>query len=456
MRRWPQWRLDDGTTAMFQAQGGLADPFKGNAAHLRLATERGATLQDRTPVTAIRQVGGEVEVDAGGTTHRAAHVVVAADAWTNELLAPFGRRLPLTITKEQVTYLAAPDPAAFAPDRFPVWIWMDDPSFYGFPTYGEAGPKAAQDCGGQPTTPETRTFERDEAAHARVGDFLAAHLPGAVGPDIYTKTCLYTLTPDRDFVVDRLPEAPGVTVLLGAAHGFKFASVLGRVAAELAFDGETPSAPDLERFRIDRPILLEAPRRRPGWSRCAWCVPVACTCPAACATVPPLEAVTASAVRGGYGPRWRRFECEFPCARGWHESSAPGPSTAALLLPARHRPRPHPSRAPGRHDPGPRLAQPVSPRSWSSATRPSGSTTTTGRRSVRTSSRSPGFADTWERAADGHSWTFHIRDGMKWSDGEPATVGGRLLHVAARRRRHQGARSPSAPATSSRRCRTPG
>jgi monomeric sarcosine oxidase len=258
MRRWPQWRLDEGTTAMFQARGGLADPFRGNAAHMRLATQRGATLQDRSPVTAIRQIGGEVEVDAGGTTHRAGHVVVAADAWTNELLEPLGRRLPLTVTKEQVTYLRAADPAAFAPDRFPVWIWMDDPSFYGFPTYGEAGPKAAQDCGGQPTTPDSRTFERDEAAHRRVGDFLAAHLPGAVGPDIYTKTCLYTLTPDRDFVVDCVPEAPGVTVLLGAAHGFKFASVLGRVAAELAIDGATPSAPDLERFRIDRPILLEA------------------------------------------------------------------------------------------------------------------------------------------------------------------------------------------------------
>jgi sarcosine oxidase len=258
MRRWPQWRLDDGTTAMFQAQGGLADPFKGNAAHLRLAARRGATLLDRSRVTAIRQGGGEVEVDVDGGTHRAAHVVVAADAWTNELLELLGRRLPLTITKEQVTYIAAADPAAFGPDRFPVWIWMDDPSFYGFPTYGEAGPKAAQDCGGRPTTPDERTFERDEVAYQNVREFLARHLPGAVGPDITTKTCLYTLTPDRDFVVDRVPEAPGVTVLLGAAHGFKFASVLGRVAVELAFDGSTPSAPGLERFRIDRPILLEA------------------------------------------------------------------------------------------------------------------------------------------------------------------------------------------------------
>jgi len=92
----------------------------------------------------------------------------------------------------------------------------------------------------------------------RVETFLARHLPGAVGPPIYTKTCLYTLTPDRDLVVDRLPGEPGVVVALGAAHGFKFASVLGRVLAELSVDGSTPSAVDLERFRIDRPILLEA------------------------------------------------------------------------------------------------------------------------------------------------------------------------------------------------------
>jgi sarcosine oxidase len=212
-RRWPQWSVPDDLRAMWQPAGGLAD--------------------------------------------RTGRVVIAADAWTNELLAPFERRLPLTITKEQVTYYACPDPAAFAPDRFPVWIWMDDPCFYGFPTYGEAGPKAAQDCGGETVEPDTRSFGRDEAAFARLHAFLETHLPGAVGPPILTRTCLYTLTPDRDFVVDRLPEAPGVQVALGAAHGFKFASVLGRILAEIAIDGGTPSAPELERFRIDRPILLE-------------------------------------------------------------------------------------------------------------------------------------------------------------------------------------------------------
>jgi sarcosine oxidase len=209
-------------------------------------------------VTRLRDVGGEVEVTtADGATQRAARVVIAADAWTNELLRHYDRRLPLTITKEQVTYFASPDPAAFAPDRFPIWIWMDEPCYYGFPTYGEAGPKAAQDVGGEATTPGERTFDRDEAAYRRLTAFLDEHLPGMLGPPIYTKTCLYTLTPDRDFVVDRLPDAPNVLVALGAAHGFKYASVLGRILAELVVDGATPSASDIQRFGIDRPILLE-------------------------------------------------------------------------------------------------------------------------------------------------------------------------------------------------------
>ena len=258
MRRWPQWHLPDDTSVLFQAESGIADPMRGNPAHRALASANGATLLERTPVTAIRAAGGEYEVStADGSVHRAGHVVVAADAWTNTVLASLGRRLPLTVTREQVTYFACPDPAAFAPDRFPIWIWMDEPAFYGFPTYGEAGPKAAQDVGGKVIRIEDRTFDVDVEAHARVVRFLERHLPGAVGPDIVTKTCIYTLTPDRDFIVDRLPDHPGVSLAIGAGHGFKFASVIGRVLVELALDGETPSAAEIEAFRADRPILLD-------------------------------------------------------------------------------------------------------------------------------------------------------------------------------------------------------
>ena len=259
MARWPQWRLGDEHHGLYQADAGIADPNRANAAHQRLARAHGATLLEYSPVTRLRDAGGEVEVHlADGTVHRAGHVVLAADAWTNELLASFDRHLALTIIQAQVTYFAPPDPAAFAPDRFPIWIWMDDPSFYGFPTYGEAGPKAAEDVGGDEVTPATRTFERNDVGFARLTEFLSRHLPGHLGPEILTKTCLYTLTPDRDFVLDRIPDQPNVLVALGAAHAFKFASVLGRILSELVVDGTTPSAGEISRFRIDRPILLEA------------------------------------------------------------------------------------------------------------------------------------------------------------------------------------------------------
>jgi sarcosine oxidase len=210
-------------------------------------------------VVALRPLAdGSTEVElADGSRHRAPRVILSTDAWTNDLLMSFDRRLPLTIIEAQVTYFASPDPALFAPDRFPIWIWMDDPSFYGFPTYGEPGPKSAEDVGGEEVMPATRTFQRNEIGFARLTDFLARYLPDQLGPEIVTKTCLYTLTPDRDFVIDRLPDQPGVLVALGAAHAYKFASVIGRILAELAVDGATPSAGEIERFRIDRPILLE-------------------------------------------------------------------------------------------------------------------------------------------------------------------------------------------------------
>jgi sarcosine oxidase len=260
MRRWPAWRLDDEHVGLFQPDAGLADPSRGNAAHRRLAVEHGAELRGRAPVARLEPGDGEVTVVLeDGERLRAGRVVVAADAWTGTLLEPLGVRLPLTVTQEQVSWFAPrADPGLFSPERFPVWIWMHEPSFYGFPAHGHPGPKVGQDVGGREVTPATRTFERDEDAHARVMAFLEARLPGMTGDPFLTKTCLYTMTPDRDFVVDALPDHPEILVLLGSAHAFKFASVLGRIAAELAVDGSTPSEGELQGFRIDRPILREA------------------------------------------------------------------------------------------------------------------------------------------------------------------------------------------------------
>jgi len=94
---------------------------------------------------------------------------------------------------------------------------------------------------------------------ARLDAFRDRHLPG-LGGRVRAKTCLYSLTPDRDFVLDLVPDHPGVVVVLGAAHAYKYASVMGRIAVELALDGATGSAEDIEAFTIERTALRDRNR----------------------------------------------------------------------------------------------------------------------------------------------------------------------------------------------------
>jgi sarcosine oxidase len=253
--RWPQWHLTKDIHGVYQNQSGIAPAAKCNAAHIQMARKHGAVLVDKTPVTSVLPNRAGIEVVTNGATYLCRKLVVAAGPWSNSVLAHFGVALPLTVTQEQVTYFAPSDPRAYQPARFPVWIWMDEPCFYGFPIYGEKGVKVGQDVGGKEVTAETRTFKTDIAALRRVKTFLKRYLPSALGPRIYTKSCLYTLTPDRDFVIDTMPEHPNISIAIGAGHGFKFASLIGRILSELAIQGRTDY--DIRPFRIDRPILKE-------------------------------------------------------------------------------------------------------------------------------------------------------------------------------------------------------
>lgn len=260
--RWPAMRVPDGTVGLWQEDTSVVPAGRTTRVLQRLAAGAGAELRDRAPVVALEaHDDGTVGVRTGGAVpaaYRARHVVLAADAWTGELLAHLGTTLPLTVTREQVTYFRPGDPGPLTPPALPVWIWMDDPSYYGFPVYDEPGSaglvKAGQDVGGRLTTADGRSFEPDAEGVARLSAFVAGLLPDA-GRAERTVTCLYTLTPDRDFVLDRLPKHPAVVVGLGAGHGFKFVPTFGRVLADLVTDGGTTS--DLSAFAADRPAMVE-------------------------------------------------------------------------------------------------------------------------------------------------------------------------------------------------------
>lgn len=249
-QRFPQFRVPEGTTGLYQPRSAIVPAARGTATMQRLALAHGARLRERCAVTAVCDRGDAgIDVETDGPTYRCRRLVVCADAWTNRVLAGLETQLPLTVTQEQFSYFAPDDPAAFAPGRMPLWIWQGDPCFYGFPTYGEPCVKAAQDCGGPEVTGDSRSFDPDPGRAALLADFMARTLPG-VGSPVRSKTCLYTLTPERDFALGLVPGHPAAAVAIGAGHGFKFAPLVGRLLAELVTTGDCSA--DIGPFRLDR------------------------------------------------------------------------------------------------------------------------------------------------------------------------------------------------------------
>lgn len=249
-QRWPQFRVPEGVETVYTADTGIAHAARTVATLQMRARVHGADIRDRTAVHALVPDGDGVIVRTSNGDVRANKVIVAADAWTNELLEPLGAAIPLDIMQEQVTYFRSAAPVAHGGDRFPVWIWEDEECYYGFPTYGEPTIKAARDVSLNRMTPAERTFVPSAELTAQLSDFVHGLIPDA-GSELRTVTCQYALTPDRRFVLSPLPEHQDIIVALSAGHGFKFTPAIGRILAELALDGT--STDDISMFAAPVP-----------------------------------------------------------------------------------------------------------------------------------------------------------------------------------------------------------
>lgn len=259
MARWPALRLPDGTLALHQEQASIVPAGRTVGVLHEQARRHGATLREHSPVVGLEDLGDRVRVTTPQGEVEAGGVVVSADAWVNDAVGHLGLRIPVETTLEQVTYFALDRPQDLA--DLPLWIWMDDPSYYGFPPYGEPTVKAAQDCGGPTVDPEDRTSEPDPEMEERLAAHLRKVLP-AVGAPLRSVRCQYTLTPDRDFVMAPVPGHERVVVGLGAAHAFKFVPTFGRVLADLVTTGT--SSTDVAAYGLDRPALTQ-PDYEPHW-----------------------------------------------------------------------------------------------------------------------------------------------------------------------------------------------
>ena len=252
-RRYPVFRMAPGEVALWQPESGFLRASECVAANVRLAAGAGARILEETLVTGISASGGGVLVSTPDGDKIYDRALITAGPWMSDILRKMD--LPLTVTRQQVAYVKiAGDTAPFAPENMPVWIDTGDPDFlYGFPTDGRIpGIKLAMHRFGEPFDPDSpdRPVSPDE--RSALITYANRRFRGLQRESTYDLSCLYTVAPNEDFIIDAVPDVPGAHFISGCSgHGFKFTVLLGRIAADLAL-GDAGKW-DIDPFRIARP-----------------------------------------------------------------------------------------------------------------------------------------------------------------------------------------------------------
>jgi sarcosine oxidase len=240
VQRFPVFQPGEDAVGLLEHGAGILAVEDCVDAHCEAAVALGAEIRTEEPATRWRVVGDAVEVITDRGTYHAARLVVTAGAWATRLLADVG--VPLSVMRQVQLWFAPADPARFRRDRFPVFL-LDTPegAFYGLPATDPRGLKACRHYGAPELPgPETVDWSVHEADEVPVRTFLNRYLPAAAGPRTDAQVCLYTLTPNRHFVIDVHPYHPQVVLACGfSGHGFKFAPVVGEALADLAETGAT-------------------------------------------------------------------------------------------------------------------------------------------------------------------------------------------------------------------------
>ena len=252
--RYPSLRLLPDEVALFEPEAGVLDPERAVGAHLKMAEAAGAHLRFETSLQTWQASDGGITIHLSDNTRISARtLILSLGPWFKETMDALGVTLRIqrnvqTWFSPRVPFYKAGSFPAFLLDR----VGLPAP-LYGFPDFGD-GVKAAFHGFGDLTTANEVDREVDRKRDvAPVAAAMEEWMPGAAGEFREAKPCMYSLTPDSHFVIDRHPEHPNVILCGGfSGHGFKFAPVIGEIAADLAIDGQSRHAIDflsLRRFR---------------------------------------------------------------------------------------------------------------------------------------------------------------------------------------------------------------
>jgi len=250
-RRWPALQPDPDMCGVWDPTGGILRVEPCIEALLTAAAGHGAVLKFDEPCESWRAHTNGVEIDTDSGTYRADNLVIAAGPWCGSLLAELN--LPLWIERHvQLWFAPAADPALLAPDRCPIFSWQHRQGeiFYGFPDLGQ-GVKVAHHHSGQRADPNAISRDINDDDVSGVRHLLKRYLPSANGELKNHDVCMYTNTPDENFLIDFHPQHPNVLIVGGCSgHGFKFAPVVGEIARDLLARNRVDA--EIEMFRLSR------------------------------------------------------------------------------------------------------------------------------------------------------------------------------------------------------------
>ncbi|KAM6296588.1 peroxisomal sarcosine oxidase [Aegotheles albertisi] len=247
-QRFPGLRLHAGEVALWDGTGGVLFADRALRAVQDIFRRHGGTLRDGEKVLHI-EPGAVVTITTTAGVYRAPRLIIAAGAWTSGLVAPLGLHLPLQPLRIDVCYWREKEPGTHSVGRAsPCFITLGlsqaPHGIYGLPSLEYPGLVKVCHHHGSPTDPEERDRVPLGAPRPDVtllSSFISSYLPQLDPQPAVVETCLYTNTPDEDFILDRHPKFSNIVIGAGfSGHGFKLAPVVGKLLCQLSL-GEEPS-----------------------------------------------------------------------------------------------------------------------------------------------------------------------------------------------------------------------
>jgi sarcosine oxidase len=250
-RRFPGYRLPPEMQCLYQPDGGFLLPERCNVAHVARALSEGAETHFREPVVQWGSGKAGVWVRTTRGRYEAGRLVICAGPWAAKLIPELAE---LAVAERQVlAWLQPTRPQLFELGSFPVFnLEVEEGRYYGFPSFLVPGFKFGKyHHQGEVVDPDGVNREPDEADEALLRGFARRYFPEGAGATLMLKSCLFTNSPDRHFILDLHPDHPEVAIAAGfSGHGYKFCSVVGEIMADLAQKGETGH--DIGFFRLGR------------------------------------------------------------------------------------------------------------------------------------------------------------------------------------------------------------